>query len=412
MPELKEKIKDPRVEFNESIDDLGWGEMWINLGPSHPATHGIIRFLVKTSGERILECDTQVGYLHRGFEKMCETHTWNQAIIYTDRLNYVSPIINNVGFALAVEKLLGVEVPPRGQYIRTIACEISRVSDHLTYLAAVGLELGAMTVMLYCMKAREWMYELIEELCGARVTTNATRVGGQPRDLPHKFAEMCFPRFKQVRGVIKEIDKLLTRNRIFYDRMRNVGVMPAEEAVNRSWTGPCLRASGVPYDVRRDSPYLVYEELDFEIPVGTIGDCMDRYLVRMEEMEQSLRICEQGLNRIPEGAYKVDDPRVALPDKYKVYNTIEGLINHFKLIMDGHGIRPPTGEVYQAVEGGNGEVGFYIVSDGEDRPYRVRCRPPCLPLTASMAYMMKDSFIADIVPIFDSINMIGGELDR
>jgi NADH:ubiquinone oxidoreductase subunit D len=321
-------------------------------------------------------------------------------------------VINNVGLALAVEKLLGVKVPPRGQYIRTLGCEISRIADHLTCLAAVGLELGAMTIMLYCMKAREYMYELLEMTCGARVTTNFTRVGGQMKDLPDKFADECPPRFKEVRKVVDEINKLLTKNRIFYDRLYKIGVMPPEEALNRSWTGPCLRASGIPYDVRRDKPYLVYDEIDFLIPVGTNGDCLDRYLVRLEEIEQSLRICEQVLRKIPSGAINVGDPRIVLPPKDEVYSTIEGLINHFKLIMPGHGIRPPKGEVYQAVEAGNGELGFYVVSDGGDKPYRVRCRPPCLPLTASMEYMLKDGFIADMIPIFDSINMIGGELDR
>ena len=343
---------------------------------------------------------------------MCETHTWNQSLIYTDRLNYVSPVINNVGLALGVEKLLGVEVPARGQYIRTIACEISRIADHLTCLAAVGLELGAMTVMLYCMKAREPMYELLEMTCGGRVTTNFTRVGGQPKDLSENFKDELPERFKIVREVISEVDKLLTTNRIFYDRMYKVGVMPKDEAINRSWTGPCLRASGVPYDVRRDNPYLVYDEMDFLIPVGTNGDTYDRYLVRLEEIEQSVRICEQAMAKIPDGQYNCEDANIVLPPKDQVYNTIEGLMNHFKLIMHGHGIRVPKGEVYQAVEAGNGELGFYIVSDGADKAYRVRCRPPCLPLTASMKYMIEDSFIADIVPIFDSINMIGGELDR
>jgi len=321
-------------------------------------------------------------------------------------------VINNVGFALTVEKLLGVTVPPRGQYIRTIGCEISRIADHLTCLAAVGLELGAMTVMLYCMKAREAMYELLEMYCGGRVTTNYTRIGGQMNDFPANFKDECVPRFKAVREVASEVNKLLTTNRIFYDRMYNIGVMPAEEALNRSWTGPCLRASGVPYDVRRDHPYLVYDEMDFLIPVGKNGDCFDRYLVRLEEIEQSIRICEQALAKMPEGAVNCGDPSVVLPPKTEVYNTIEGLINHFKLIMHGHGVRVPSGEVYQAVEAGNGELGFYIVSSGEEKPYRVRCRPPCLPLTASMKYMNEGSFIADIVPIFDSINMIGGELDR
>ena len=410
MSEIKSQSK-LKVEILDE-DDVGFQDMWINLGPSHPATHGIINFKVRTRGEQIIESNTVVGYLHRGFEKMCETHTYNQALIYTDRLNYVSPVINNIGLAMAVEKLLGVELPKRGQYIRVIGSEISRIADHLTCFAAVGLELGAMTVMLYTMKAREELYELLELMCGARVTTNFTRVGGQMRDLPYKFSDKIAPAFKIVRDVVIEVDKLLTRNRIFYDRMYNISPMTPEEAVNRGWTGPCLRATGMPYDVRRDFPYLVYDEIDFEIPVGTNGDCLDRYLVRLEELEQSMRIVERAFEQIPDGPINIGDPRVVLPPKYEVYNTIEGLMNHFKLIMHGHGIRPPVGEVYQAVEAGNGELGFYVVSDGEDKPYRVRCRPPCLPLTASMDRMITGGWIADIVPIFDSINMIGGELDR
>jgi len=410
MPEIKEKAI-PKAKKIDT-DEVSYQDMWINLGPSHPATHGIINFKVKTHGEIIKSSDTLVGYLHRGFEKMNETHTYNQALIYTDRLNYVSPVINNIGLAMAFEKLLGAVVPPRGQYIRVIGSEISRIADHLTCFAAVGLELGAMTIMLYTCKAREYMYELLEMMCGARVTTNFTRVGGQVRDLPYKFAEEWGPRKKKVMEVVKEMDKLLTKNRIFYDRMRDISPMSGDEAINRGWTGPCLRACGVPFDVRRDTPYLTYDEIDFAIPVGTKGDCMDRYLVRLEEVQQSMKIVDQALQQIPAGPFNVGDPGVILPPKYEVYNTIEGLMNHFKLIMEGHGIRPPKGEVYHSVEAGNGELGFYVVSDGTDKPYRVRCRPPCLPLTASMDRMMKDGFIADIVPIFDSINMIGGELDR
>jgi len=408
---LPKKIMSITTEHRELI--LPQAEtMLLGMGPSHPAMHGIIRLNLALDGERVADATIDIGFLHRGFEKMVERHTWNQAIIYTDRLNYVSAMINNVGYCLAVERLLGVETPPRCVYLRVIMSELSRVMDHLTCIAAQIMETGAMTVFLYCMKAREWIYEVVEMCCGARVTTNWTRVGGLMADVPADFPDAVRQRIPELRFVISEIDKLVTRNRIFIDRYRNVGVMPRDEAISRGFTGPCLRASGVPFDVRRDQPYLNYDEFDFEIPVGTNGDVYDRYLVRMFEMEQSLRIVEQALDKLPEGPVSVEDKSITLPDKKDVYGNIEGLINQFKLIMNGHGIKPPPGEVYQAVEAPNGELGFYIISTGEASPYKCRCRPPCLPLTAAMPRMIIGEMVADIIPIFGSINMIGGELDR
>jgi NADH-quinone oxidoreductase subunit D len=390
--------------------DLHTEPMVINMGPSHPVTHGTVKFLVTLEGETILDLKVDIGYLHRGFEKMCENGTWEQVMPYTDRLNYVSPLINNVGYALAVEKLLDIDVPERCKYIRVIASELARICDHYTNVAAGAMELGAMTVFLYFVEAREMIWDLIEMLCGARVTSNYVRIGGLKNDLPDGFKEKLQTIFKKCRVLWSDVDKLLTKNRIFLDRIRDVGAMPAQEAIAWGFTGPCLRACGIPYDVRKAQPYLVYDQLDFEIPVGDKGDNFDRYLVRMEEINQSMRIVEQALERIPGGPINVDIPEYRWQAKEDVHNRIESLIFHFKTVIDG--IKPPPGEIYSAVEGANGELGFYLVSDGSGKPYKCRVRPPCFPLTAAMPRMVKGGLIADIVPTFDMINMIGGECDR
>jgi len=386
--------------------------MYLNMGPSHPAMHGVVRVMAALKGETVLASDVEIGYMHRCFEKEAETHSYTGVIPYTDRLNYVSPLINNVGYVLAVEKLFGVTTPERCRYIRVIMSEISRIVDHLTCIGAFAMELGAFTVFLYLMKAREYLYELIEDVTGARLTTSYTRVGGLRGDLPPGFDDKCRAAFRKVRKEIDECDRLLTRNRIFYDRMRGVGVISAGEAISFGFTGPCLRATGVSYDVRKASPYLVYDRLDFEVPLGTAGDNYDRYLVRIAEMEQSMRIVEQALKDLPEGPIHLDDKRMTLPPKREVYNSIEGLMNHFKLIMDGHGIRPPAGEAYFPVEGGNGELGFYVVSDGTGIPARVRVRAPCFHMVAALSHLIRGQMIADVVPIFGTLNMIAGELDR
>jgi NADH-quinone oxidoreductase subunit D len=420
---METKTASPEKEFffTATEPEFRTQEMLLNMGPSHPAMHGIVKIAVKLQGELVVDADIEIGYLHRAFEKSCEACTWNQAIIYTDRLNYVSPIINNVGYCMAVEKLLGIEIPPRGQYIRTLLCEVSRVADHLTCVAAAAMELGAMTVFLYMMKGREYLYELLEDFCGARVTTMATRVGGQPADLPDDWLDKLTGAIREVRVILKECHALLTCNRIFYDRVRGTGVMKGDDAIDWGFTGPCLRAAGVDYDVRKYFPYLVYDQVDWAIPVGTEGDNYDRYLVRMEEMEQSCRILEQCAKKIPGGPHSVEDKRIMLPDKKDTYGNIEGLMNHFKLIMHGHGIRVPVGEAYQAVEAGNGELGFYVVSypiEGEEndgcasRPWKARCRPPCFHFVAALPDMIKGDMVADVIPTFGSINMIGGELDR
>ncbi len=384
--------------------------MELQMGPSHPASHGTIKFNLKLDGETIVDCDVEIGYLHRGFEKMCEQGTWTQVFPYTDRLNYASPLINNVGFALAAEKLAGIQAPERAQWIRMLTSEISRITDHLTCLGMAGVEVGAFTVGLYTNEAREYLYDLVETITGARLTVSYCRIGGVTNDLPARFGEVLADRFAKIRAVLADCDKLLTRNRIFVDRMSGVGLLSQEDAIAYSLTGPLLRATGVNYDVRKQCPYLFYDQVDFEVPLGSRGDNYDRFLVRFREIEQSMRIAEQCLAKMPAGAVIISDSRFALPPKRDVYNSIEGLMNHFKIVMEG--IKLPAGETYLAVEGANGELGFYLVSDGSGRPYRVRVRPPCFFGMASLGDVLKGHMIADIVTTFGMINMIGGECDR
>jgi len=391
-------------------DELHGEPLELQMGPSHPATHGTVRISLKLDGERILWSDVQVGYLHRGFEKECEAGEYAQAIPYTDRLNYASPIINNVGYCLAVEKLFGVEVPPRGQYLRTIASEISRLSDHFTCLGAGAMELAAMTPFLYCMQAREHMWDLHEALCGARVTTNYVRIGGLQSDAPDGFAALCREKLAAALAIFADVERMLTENPIFRDRLEGTGIASADTLIAYGVTGPLLRAAGVPLDLRRTQPYLVYDQLDFDVPIGKTGDNYDRYLVRVEEIRQSVRIIEQALAALPEGPVDVDDPRLRLPPKGRVFNRMEELIDQFKMVTEG--ARPPAGEVYQAVEGANGELGFYIVSNGSGRPWKCRCRSPSFSNTQVLSEMVQGALLADVVPTFDMINMIGGECDR
>ena len=380
------------------------------MGPSHPSTHGTVKITLKLDGERITDSQIEVGYLHRGFEKECEAGEYHQAIPYTDRLNYASPMINNVGYCLAVEKLFGIEAPPRAQYVRTIASELSRMGDHFTCIGAGALELAAMTPFLYCVEAREHIWDLHEALCGARVTTNYVRVGGLQRDLPPGFQDLCRQKVREAFALFADVDALLTRNPIFRERMEGTGKLPAAALVAYGVTGPLLRAAGVALDLRRSQPYLVYDRLDFDVPVGTTGDNYDRYLVRVEELRQSARMVEQCLKDLPEGPVDIDDHRLRWPAKSKVFNRMEELIDQFKLVTEG--MRPPAGEVYHAVEGANGELGFYLVSNGSGRPWKCRCRAPSFSNTQAMRDMIQGALLADVVPTFDMINMIGGECDR
>jgi len=436
-------------------------DMMLNIGPAHPAMHGIIRVVAKLDGEQIEAADVDIGYLHRGFEKMSENVDFNGVMPYTDRLNYVSPLINNVGYCMAVEKLIGLQVPERCHYIRVIVSEISRITDHLTCVGAAAMELGAFTVFLYMIKAREYLWELVEKVTGARLTVSYCRIGGVKADLPDEFAGPCAEAFKETRKVIAEAHSLLTRNRIFVDRMEGTGVISQEDAIAYGITGPFLRSTGSEYDVRKDCPYAVYDQIDFDVAVGSKGDNMDRYLVRMEEMEQSMRIVEAAFEQMPGGPVLVnpetgrpisasemvdlaklgdidavaggcavtgptldgagrdehssiatDEKRAFLPPKEDTYGNIEGLMRQFKLVMHGHGVRPPVGEAYFPVEGANGELGFYVVSDGAGYAYRVRVRGPCFAIMTALSKLLVGGSLADMTPTFGSVNMIGGELDR
>jgi NADH-quinone oxidoreductase subunit D len=391
--------------------DRGESEiMEIQMGPSHPASHGTVKFNLRLDGETIVDVDVEVGYLHRGFEKMCEQGTWNHCVPYADRLNYASPILNNVGFALAVERLAGITAPERAQYIRVIGGEISRITDHLTCLGMAVQEAGAISAGFYMIEAREFLYDIVEALTGARLTVTFCRLGGVMNDLPGDMRERLAHAFTSLRGVLSDCDKLLARSRIFIDRMRGIGAIGSREAASWGITGPLLRATGVAYDVRKAEPYLVYDRFDFEVPTGTRGDNLDRFLVRMAEMQQSMRIIEQALAQIPDGPIMADEPRYVLPPKSEVYGSIEGLMNHFKVVIEG--TKLPAGEVYTATEGGNGELGFYLVSDGSGRPYRVRVRPPCFYAMGALGDMLRGHMVADIITTFGQINMIGGECDR
>jgi len=392
------------------MPDLTCREMLLQMGPSHPAMHGTVKLDLRLDGESIVAVDTTIGFLHRGFEKMCENSTWNQCFPYADRLNYVSPAINGVGLALAIEKLLGIEIPERTKYIRVILSEIARIQDHLTAIAAAALELGGFTAMLWAVEARDYYYYMFEDVTGARVTLSYCRVGGVRNDLTPDFRQKFDHAARITEKLMVDIDRLLTRNRIFVDRMRDIGVMKAAEAIDWGFSGPCLRAAGVPYDVRKDDPYLVYDRVDFDVPIGDRGDNFDRYLVRMEEIRQSLRIIRQCFDQMPDGPVNHPDWQVTHPPKSEVYGTIEGMIAQFELVFRGPVV--PPGEVFRSVEGGNGELGFYVVSDGSGRPYRLHVRPPCFAIMQALGDMLMGTMVADIIPTFDSINMIGGEIDR
>ena len=393
--------------------DLHTEHQILNMGPSHPATHGTIKFLIELDGETVIDLDVQVGYLHRGFEKECESGSWYQCLPYTDRLNYNSAILANLGFCLGVEKLLDLETPERCQWQRVLAAELSRVADHLTRCGAGCLELAAMTPFLYGMEARELTWDLLEMLCGARVTSNYVRIGGVKHDLPAGFGAQCRDSLGKIRGLLEDFHEVITGNRIFIDRMRGTGMLSKDDLVAYSVTGPLLRAAGVPHDLRKAEPYLVYDEIDFDIPIGEVGDNYDRYLVCVEEMHQSLRIVEQCLDRLEKlgpGPVNVLDPRVRWPAKGRVFNHMEELIQQFKAVTEGPLV--PAGEAYAAVESANGELGFYLVSDGSAQPVKVRCRPPSLINLAPLPIMVKGGMLADIIPTFDFVNMIGGECDR
>ncbi len=397
--------------MNEPAHDIPTRNMEVSLGPSHPAMHGTVRIKVELDGETIVKSNTEVGFLHRGFEKESESVHWAQVMPYTDRLNYVSPLINNFAYCQAVEKLLAVEIPVRAKYIRVIAAELSRICDHVTCCGAVAMEVGGFTPFLYMIEGREHLWDVIEELTGARVTVNYARPGGVAHDLPPGFMPRCAEALRRCFELIDDTDKLLTRNRIFIDRLQGVGKITAEQAMAYGITGPFLRSTGIDLDLRKDHPYDVYDRMEFDVPVGSTGDVYDRWLVRFEEMRQSRKIVEQALRQIEPGPVLLNNPAFALPPKDEVYTQIEGLMNHFKLIIEG--AKVPAGEVYSYSEGANGELGFYLVSDGSGKPYKCRVRSPCFAIMAAMDdVLLPGAMLSDIVPIFGSVNMIGGECDR
>ena len=391
-------------------ENLHTDHMVLNMGPSHPATHGTVKFLLTLDGETVVDMTVEVGYLHRGFEKMCESVTYSNVFPYTDRLNYCSAIMNNIGYALAVEKLCDIEVTERCKYIRVVTNELARISDHYTNIAAAALELGALTAFIYFVEAREIVWDLLEKVCGARLTSNYIRIGGLMCDLPPGFNDDLEATYPKLDKLFEDVDSLLTKNRIFLDRMRDTGAISKEDAISWGFTGPCLRACGIDYDIRKKQPYLVYDRLDFDIPIGTTGDNFDRYLVRMEEIKQSLKIIKQAMKDMPEGPINTDNPYLRIPSKQDVYSQMEEMIAHFKVVIDG--VKPPVGEVYYATEAANGELGFYIVSDGSGKPWKCRVRPPCFTMTGALPDLCKGGMLADIVPTFDMLNMIGGECDR
>mgnify|MGYP003455956275 CR=1 FL=1 len=395
-----------QYDSQEQID----GQLYtLNLGPTHPATHGIFQNILTMDGERILHSEQTVGYIHRAFEKIAERRPFNQITTLTDRLNYCSAPINNMGWHMTVEKLLGVEKKKRAQYMRVIMMELARIADHLVCNSVIGVDTGALTGFTYVFQDREKIYDLYEQVCGARMTTNMGRIGGFERDFTPKFHELLKDFLKTFPKRFQEFCTLLERNRIFMDRTIGAGAISAERALSYSFTGPNLRAAGVDYDVRVAAPYSSYEDFDFMIPLGTAGDTYDRFMVRQQEIWESLKIIEQAYKNLPEGDYHAEVPEFFLPEKADVYTKMEALIYHFKIVMGETDV--PAGEVYHSVEGGNGELGFYLVSDSGRTPYRLHFRRPCFIYYQAYPEMIKGSVISDAIVTLSSMNVIAGELD-
>ncbi|HEY3898419.1 MAG TPA: NADH dehydrogenase (quinone) subunit D [Chthoniobacter sp.] len=396
-------------EGGENTDLLG-EKLILNMGPSHPATHGVLRLVLELDGEVITKCTPDIGYLHRGDEKIAENMHYNQFVPYTDRLDYLAPIANNVAYALAVEKLMGWTLPPRGQAIRVICCELARISSHLLGIGAFAMDCGAMTVFLYTFTEREKVYNLVELLTGARFTTSYTRVGGQTRDLPDGFLDLLKKFLAEVTPVIDEVDNLLARNRIFVDRTKDIGTITKEDAISYGISGPNLRACGIDHDLRKKHPYLGYEQYDFDVPIGSVGDAYDRYVVRMEEMRQSVRILHQVIDKLPGGPINVTDTKNFPPPKTTVLTKMEELIHHF--IVHTEGIDAPPGEVYFGHENPKGELGFYIYSKGGGTPHRLKIRAPSFCNLSILAKIMPGHMMSDTVAVLGSLDFVMGECDR
>lgn len=399
---------DAAVELPEP--EIGSEHMLINIGPQHPATHGVLRLVCELDGETVVKVTPHIGFLHTGFEKLGEYRTWNQIVPLTDRIDYLAPLIYNCAYVMAVEKLMGIEVTERCKVVRVILMELDRIFSHLLWLGTTAIDVGAFTPFLYAFQERERIYTLHESLTGARITTSATRIGGMMADLPEGWAEAVREFCNTFPNTLDEIHELLTTNAIHLGRTQDVGVISAEDAVNCGFTGPNLRATGVEYDLRKDAPYYDYETYDFEVPVGQHGDCYDRYLVRMEEMSQSVRILHQALDRLPDGPIDVEDPRITLPSKTDCMNDMESMIHHFKLITEG--IPAPAEDCYFAVEGSKGELGMYVVGDGGSKPVRWRIRPPSFVNLSVIAKLAEGHMLSDLIMINASLDIVLGEIDR
>jgi len=391
-------------------DDLDPEVVTINMGPSHPSTHGVLRLVLRLDGERVTKCTPDIGYLHRGMEKIAENKTYNQFVPYTDRLDYLAPLSNNVGYILAVEKAMGLTLPPRGQAIRVICCEMTRISAHLLWLGTHALDLGAGTVFFHTFRDREPLYYLMEWLTGARLTTSYTRVGGQSHDIPEGWTAELKRFVDYFPPMVDEYEELLTRNRIWMDRTQNVGVITKSMAIEYGVTGPPARAAGLDFDIRKAFPYCGYEQYDFEIPIGSVGDVYDRYLVRLEEMRQSVRILDQALKTLPGGPINVDDGKVFLPGKKKVLTSMEELIHQFMLVTEG--FLCPPGEVFHSTEVPKGELGFYVISTGGKSPYRLRIRSPSFNNLATLPLLCEGGLVADVIANIGSLDPVLGEVDR
>jgi NADH-quinone oxidoreductase subunit D len=384
--------------------------MTINMGPQHPSTHGVLRLVLELDGETVVKSTPHIGFLHRGIEKLAEHKTYHQVITLTDRLDYLAPMSNNLGYALAVEKLLDIEAPKRSQYIRIILCELTRISSHLLWLATHALDIGAMTVFFYCFRERETLSDIFEMVAGARMNLSYVRIGGVARDLPDGFVEKAREFVNAFPGRLREYETLLTKNKIWLMRTKDVGVISAEDAINYGLSGPSIRGSGVKWDIRKSEPYSSYNEMDFIVPVGKNGDVYDRYLVRIEEMRQSNEIVRQAVDTLPKGEFITDIPDVALPQKENLKKSMESLIHHFKIVTDG--ICPPVGEVYVCVEAPKGELGYYVVSDGTKNPYRIKIRPPSFVNLECLQKMIEGRLLADVVAVIGSLDIVLGEIDR
>ncbi len=393
-----------------TFDDPLENEMVLNMGPQHPATHGVLRLLIKLDGETVLASVPELGYLHRGYEKLAENCSFHEFIPHTDRLDYLSPLSNNTAYVLAVEKLIGIDAPPRAQYLRTLICELARISSHLMFLGSLAMDVGALTVWMWSFREREKLYDIFEKIAGARFTTSYTRIGGVAQDVTPETLQIIRAFIDELPEKVLECEKLLNTNRIFLGRVDGIGVISKERAIDLGLTGPCLRACGVEHDLRRANPYLIYNDLDFVVPVYEGGDCLARYYVRMAEIKESIKIVRQVIDKMPAGEVKAFQPKKVLPKKERVYKKMEELIHDFMLI--NFGVNPPVGEIYHAVEASKGELGFYIYSNGEGQPWRMKIRSPSFVNLQSISTMMKGAMISDVVAIIGSLDPVMGEADK